>query len=340
MTIGATIQLAEADDESRHFHDPCGMPSSCQCGSMFVAAIRDRIENYPTGLLISAVITAIIMPPRYRSGGQQTGQSAEALDRPDVNNERIPKNGCQMIIALEEHYMDREISLVEGLLPVSAEAIKMLEDLSEARLAVMDDAGIDIQVLSLCIPGMETVTADRAATLAVRLNDLLKASVDTQPRRFAAFAALPTADPLAAAAELERCVDKLGFKGAMVNGLTQGAFLDHKRFWPIFERAAALDVPVYIHPGQTNSAVAAAYYADYAAHFPMFAYAAWGSTVEMGTQAIRLVLSGVFDAYPALKIIMGHMERQFRSFCTALTKHLGVLHQSFAFGSNTLSIFT
>jgi 2,3-dihydroxybenzoate decarboxylase len=126
------------------------------------------------------------------------------------------------------------------------------------------------------------------------------------PKRFAAFAALPTADPKAAADELERTVTKLGFKGAMLHGMSNGEFLDLKKFWPIYERAEKLDVPIYFHPSLPHPKVTEIYYQDYAKDFPLVVRPAWGYTVETATQAIRLVLSGVFDKHPNLKIILGH----------------------------------
>jgi predicted TIM-barrel fold metal-dependent hydrolase len=138
-------------------------------------------------------------------------------------------------------------------------------------------------------------------------NDRLHAAVQNHPTRFAGFASLPTSHPLAAADELERAVNKLGFKGGMLHSLTEGPFLDDKRYRPIFERAAALDVPLYIHPADPNPAVIKAYYGDYAKTHPMFIRAAWGFTFEAGTQAMRLVLSGLFDAHPDVKIILGHL---------------------------------
>src|SRR6185312_14962127 len=106
---------------------------------------------------------------------------------------------------------------------------------------------------------------------------------------------------------LERTVNKLGFKGAMVHGLANGRFLDEPDFWPIFERAQALDVPIYIHPSAPDAAVIERYYKQYTKSHPAILNAAWGFTVETGTQAVRLVLSGVFDKYPKLKIIVGHL---------------------------------
>jgi 2,3-dihydroxybenzoate decarboxylase len=113
---------------------------------------------------------------------------------------------------------------------------------------------------------------------------------------------------MAAADELERCVDKLGFKGAMIYGLAKGhVFFDDKRFWPIFERAATLDVPVYIHPAPPHPAFVDIYLKDYLQDVPNFPGPVWGFTVETATTAIRMVLSGVFDAHPNLKFVLGHL---------------------------------
>ena len=143
-----------------------------------------------------------------------------------------------------------------------------LDDLGELRLKEMDEAGIDVQVLSHGAPGDAALDAETAVPLARGANDRLDETVHANPDRFAGFATLPTADPKAAADELERAVTKLGFKGAMVHGLTNGLFLDDKRFWPIFERAQALDVPIYLHPRIPHPAVIEAYYKDYVEGLP------------------------------------------------------------------------
>jgi predicted TIM-barrel fold metal-dependent hydrolase len=211
------------------------------------------------------------------------------------------------VIALEEHYFDKEVASFygpnESVLPLR----RQLEDLGEIRIKAMDEAGVDIQVLSHGAPGTHRLDAATAVPLAIRANDRLHQAVLVHPDRFAAFATLPAADPIAAADELERTVTKLGFKGAMVHGLTNGVFMDDKRFWPIFERAQALDVPIYLHPSRPHPAVIEAYYQDYVKDFPAILNAGWGFTVEAATQAIRLVLSGVFDTYPNLKFILGHL---------------------------------
>ena len=212
------------------------------------------------------------------------------------------------VIAIEEHYSDPElIGLFTGRDAFAPpHVLKALSDTGEARLKDMDAAGIDIQVLSHSAPSLQKIT-DGAVELARRVNDRLAAIVRTAPARYAGFAALPTADPAAAADELARCVEKLGFKGAMIHGLAHGQFVDDQRFWPIFARAEALDVPIYLHPGMPHEAVIDAYYKEYAKDFPILLRAAWGFTVETATLGVRLVLSGVFEKHPKLKFILGHL---------------------------------
>jgi predicted TIM-barrel fold metal-dependent hydrolase len=212
------------------------------------------------------------------------------------------------VIAIEEHYSDPElIGLFTGRDAFApTHVLKALSDTGEARLKDMDAAGIDIQVLSHSAPSLQKIT-DGAVELARRVNDRLAAIVRTQPTRYAGFAALPTANPAAAADELARCVEKLGFKGAMIHGLAHGQFVDDQRFWPIFARAEALDVPIYLHPGMPHEAVIDAYYKEYAKDFPILLRAAWGFTVETATLGVRLVLSGVFEKHPKLKFILGHL---------------------------------
>src|ERR1700731_4100834 len=199
------------------------------------------------------------------------------------------------IIALEEHYQDAELRRQTGG-PGAPDIEQRLADLGALRLREMDESGTHFQGLSHSIPGLRGVDAATGVPLARRVNDQLAETVRSHPDRFAGFAALPTADPRAAADELERTVTKLGFKGAMINGLTGGVFHDDERFWPIYERAAALDVPIYIHPALPQAAVVETYYKDYAQTHPGILRAGWGFNVETATQGIRFVLSGVFDA--------------------------------------------
>jgi predicted TIM-barrel fold metal-dependent hydrolase len=134
-------------------------------------------------------------------------------------------------------------------------------------------------------------------------NDRIHEAMKAHPTRFAGFASLATADPAEAVKELERCVGKLGFKGTMINGHTQGSYLDDKKYWGILEAAQALDVPVYIHPREPHPAVLKAYFEG----FPELQTAAWGFAMETCTHFMRMIFAGVFDAFPRLKIILGHL---------------------------------
>jgi predicted TIM-barrel fold metal-dependent hydrolase len=219
----------------------------------------------------------------------------------------MKKPNCP-IIAIEEHYWDDELaSHFEDAEGGPAGPIKSrLRDFGGERIKDMDAAGVDVCVLSHGAPSGQKLPADVAVALIKRVNDRLAAAVAANPTRLAAFAALPTAHPEAAADELERCV-AMGFKGAMLHGLTNGEFLDLKKYWPIYARAEQLDVPIYFHPSAPHPAVLDAYYKDYLKDFPMLARPAWGYGVETGTQAVRLILSGVFAKHPKLKVLLGHM---------------------------------
>jgi predicted TIM-barrel fold metal-dependent hydrolase len=218
------------------------------------------------------------------------------------------------VIAIEEHYSDPQVmARANGQggagrrSPAMDNLLPRLNDLGEGRLKEMDSAGIDMQVISHAPSPIQQLQPAEARELAVDTNDRLHDAVDRNPERFGAFAALPTPDPAAAADELERTVTRLGFKGAMIHGRSHEEFHDLQKFWPIYERAQYLDVPIYIHPGPPHPAMVQAYYADYLPDFPSLNSAAWGFTIDTANQVVRLLLSGLFDAYPRLKIIVGHM---------------------------------
>ena len=219
-----------------------------------------------------------------------------------------------LVIALEEHYTDpivvaaRDATAGGGTRRDRPSYVATkLPDLGELRLNEMDEAGIDVQVLSHVSSPVQQVGLESAVGLAIGGNDRLAEAIARHPDRFAGFAALPTPDPEAAADELERCVRELGFKGAMIHGRSQGRFHDDERFWPIFERAEALDVPIYVHPGPPHPAVVEAYFEDYVADFPGLTTAAWGFTIDTANQVMRMVLSGLFDRFPDLNVIVGHL---------------------------------
>ena len=178
-----------------------------------------------------------------------------------------------------------------------------LQDLGESRLRAMDEAGIDLQVISFTSPGCQNYEADIAVPMAREANERLCQAIAAHPDRFAGFAALPTAHAAESVRELERCVTRLGFKGAMINGHTRGRYLDDREYWGLFECAQALDVPVYLHPTLPNPAAMKAYFEGY----EELARAAWGFAVETSIHFLRLVLAGVFDAFPRLTLVLGHL---------------------------------
>jgi len=215
------------------------------------------------------------------------------------------------VIAIEEHFWTPGVRAATASYRPGGgrpDTLAKLDDLGEGRLADMDAAGIDVQVLSVNAPAAQELDAAEAVPLARDANDRLAAAVAAHPDRFAGFATLPTADPAAAAAELDRAVTGLGFKGAMIHGHTRGRFLDDPAYLPIFERAAALDVPIYLHPTFPTPPVIQAYYGGFDAPVSgVLATAGWGWHAETGLHALRLVLGGVFDRFPALRVIIGHM---------------------------------
>jgi uncharacterized protein len=222
-------------------------------------------------------------------------------------------------IALEEHYQNPTIKAaierehaasLEGFARIGtmAERMTRLEDLGAVRLREMDEAGIDMQILSHTVPDASGLPASIAVPLARQANDQLAEAIAAHPDRFAGFATLPMSDPKAAAVELERAVRELGLRGALINGTTRGHFLDDSFFLPVLERAATLDVPLYLHPAEPLAEVRTAYYAGFAPSVSyVLATAGWGWHVETGLHALRLILAGVFDHFPNLQIILGHM---------------------------------
>jgi predicted TIM-barrel fold metal-dependent hydrolase len=180
-------------------------------------------------------------------------------------------------------------------------------DLGEKRIAAMDDAGIDVQILSYATPSAEGLEPSLAVDLTRQANDAVAAAVSKYPDRFLGFATLPMLDPAAAARELERTVRELGFVGALINGHVNGRYLDDKFFWPVFECAEALGVPIYLHPQYPPKPVVDAYYSGFAPDVSTFlAIAGVGWHIDTGVHCIRLILGGVFDQFPALQVMVGH----------------------------------
>jgi predicted TIM-barrel fold metal-dependent hydrolase len=210
------------------------------------------------------------------------------------------------VIALEEAFLHPKLwelfppDYQKQLAPVK----DSLLDVGEKRIRDMDAAGIDMQVLSHVQPGAQILKdPKKSIELCREINDWLRDVIRAYPARFAGFAMLPTQSPGDAAEELERTVKELGFKGALINGHTNGKYMDDDSFSVLFERAQSLDVPIYIHPTDPPQAIIDTYYRGYS--IPLVT--GWGWPVETGTHLLRLMCAGVFDRYPRLKIIVGHM---------------------------------
>jgi len=178
---------------------------------------------------------------------------------------------------------------------------RQLLDLDTERLAEMDQAGVDVQLLSVTIPGVQMFKPDLANSMAVSTNDLLAAAISRHPGRFAGLACFAPQDPVQAPKEMERAINVLGLNGFILNSHTGNLYLDDPRFAPVLEAAQALDRPIYLHPRAPSNGMAAPFQ-DYS-----MGGSIWGFGVEAGTHAVRLILSGLFDRYPRLRIVLGHM---------------------------------
>ena len=211
-------------------------------------------------------------------------------------------------IALEEHFCipsmlyladDMEKSIASGPMEYYK---KRLLDFDSLRIEEMDKYGIDLSVLSMTVPGVQLEPdVKKAVDLAKEANDTLAAAVQRHPSRLAGFAHLPLQAPKVAADELERAVKQLGFKGALVNGSTNGEYYDAEKFYPVWERAEALGVPIYLHPANSLDVTGSM------AGYPELWGAMWGWTPETATHILRMIVGGVFDRFPKATVITGHM---------------------------------
>jgi 2,3-dihydroxybenzoate decarboxylase len=211
-------------------------------------------------------------------------------------------------IALEEHFLcpGLEEYWTSTVANVEPQVLKTLAarlyDFDELRIRAMDEAGIARSVLSVSGPGVQ---AERNAAEAVRkaqeANDFLAKEIQKRPNRYSGFAHLALQDPVAAVNELERCVRDLGFCGAMINGHTNGMYLDHPSFYPFWERAEALSALIYIHPADPIEPIPALQ------GHPGLQRATWGWGFETGSHALRLVFGGTFDRFPRARLALGHL---------------------------------
>lgn len=254
---------------------------------------------------------------------QNSLQSAQAIATMEKRRDKI---------ALEEHFS------IEELLPTQDELTffnpklldniePLLPELSEKRLDKMNKSGIEIAVLSQTGPGIQgVINAHDASDLAIRANNALHRAVQQHPKRFRGFAALNLQETDAACSELKRCVNELGFVGALVNGSTQGIYLDDARLDPLWTTLEELDVPLYLHPGiptdQPESMV------------EELEGATWAWSFDTATHALRLIVKGIFEKHPRAKVILGHMGENLPFYLWrldsryAITKYQNNLSQS------------
>ena len=221
-------------------------------------------------------------------------------------------------VATEEHFVSDAVATAWGELSPTArrdsragvppgELGERLREVGDRRIAAMDAADVTVQVLSLTAPGLHPLPSAAASRLQVETNDALAGLLAAHPDRFQGFATLALPEPQAAARELDRAVTELGLHGALLFGRTGERNLDHAGNWPIFEVAQALRAPLYLHPQIPQRSVREALYSGFGdAVDAAFAAHGIGWHYETGVQFLRLALSGVFDRFPDLRILLGH----------------------------------
>lgn len=245
-----------------------------------------------------------------------TGETSEAAQAQARRRGRVKKIATEEACSIPEvakrlgevarsTWDNLDIKLVNSIYNAPASApnplLAQLLDLESDRLRVMDENDVDMHLLSLTAPGVQMFDADTATALATLANDRLAEVVKRHPTRFAALASCAPQDPRRAVKEMERAIATLGLNGFIINSHTHNEYLDEQKYWPILEAAEALNAAIYIHPRAPSDGMAA----------PFEAYrleaAVWGYGMEVGTHAVRLMLSGVLDRFENLKIVIGHM---------------------------------
>ena len=188
-----------------------------------------------------------------------------------------------------------------GATPRATQLVARIQDLGAQRIADMDASGIAKQLVFLTAPGVQVFDAATGTSLARELNDQLSEEIRKNPKRYAALAAIAPQDPRKAVSELARSVKTLGMRGAVINSHTQGEYLDDPKYWEIFEAAEALDVPLYLHPNTPPPAMIGPF-------LPRgLDGAIYGFAVETGLHLLRIIVAGVFDRFPKLRIVVGHL---------------------------------
>src|SRR5262252_2601270 len=258
---------------------------------------------------------------RARHSGAGRGPACRCRPRmrqPRRNKWRKPP---MRVIALEEHFnvpavvkrIDPAAMAARGFRPrrtppSGPNPLALLPEIGEQRLKSMDETGITVHVLSTAPPGPDLVPGADGVALARAINDHLAEAVARKPARFAGFAVMPLASPDACAAELTRAVKQLGFVGTLINGTTEGRFLDHPSYDGLLAAAVELDVPIYIHPHIPPEPVRKAYFSELPDGADrVLETAGWGWHSETAVHLLRMAVAGTLDRHPRLRLIVGHM---------------------------------
>ncbi|MEF2074628.1 amidohydrolase family protein [Consotaella aegiceratis] len=235
-------------------------------------------------------------------------------------------------IGTEETFATDELIALNAINDEHVEYLKEtgLAELGRGRIGAMDEAGINVQILSAHTPGVQNVPGQEGIDFAYRLNKLIvDGPMTTYPGRFQGFATLPLQSPEASADELERAVREDGLLGALTNGFIGKKFLDHPDFEPVLARAEALGVPIYLHPGFPPEDVFDIYYRTIRPGYDqeyqnyIFSGSGYGWHQEVLTQCLRLIMTGVFDRFPRLQMIIGHMGEGLPFYYERIAEDLG-----------------
>jgi predicted TIM-barrel fold metal-dependent hydrolase len=214
----------------------------------------------------------------------------------------VPFHGA--FITLEEHFLSLKIrneNERDAYSNFPDHIVSKMQDLGDGRIKALDDGGVGVQVLS-------HGPLDASLAVCSQVNDDLAQAISKNPTRLRGFATLPMSEPAAASKELARCVEKFGFVGALVENHLDGKFYDDEKYWPVFEKAQEMDVPIYIHPTFASEEMLEHYKGNYPTQIALALSAfGWGWHAETGHHILRLYAAGVFDRFPKLKIIIGHM---------------------------------
>ena len=257
------------------------------------------------GAMSALTATAVVGADATAEQSKSKGSAAKLRKVATEEACSIPEVAAALQNVARTAWNNLDTKLVNRIYNARPEApsplLPMLLDIDAGRLAVMDENDVDMHLLSLTAPGVQMFDADLGTELATLANDRIAEAVRRHPTRFAGLATFAPQDPKRAVKEMDRAINTLKLNGFIINSHTNNEYLDEPKFWPILEAAEAMNAAIYIHPRAPSDGMAAPF-RDY-----RMETAVWGYGMEVGTHAVRLMLGGVFDRFPNLKIVLGHM---------------------------------